>query len=198
MEMCQSNGTCGGGTNSSITTECGNNRFCDGAGNCGCRTASSWNLLRDKNPGLNGNTNSPWQLSGSSYAGNQDVDGCSGSGSILLNGSLGSTFGQCVDVPNGARDYYFGFQVKGMGSGTIVCYVNFLPSGSPCDIDAAETSSLTVAHQYSTENWQQASTSGTSDSNTTHVYFYCVAVGSPGGHYDQFYLSNSPPGSPAF
>lgn len=195
-ETCQSSsGQCGGGTKASITTACGNNKYCDGNGACKCRTQSSWNLL--KNPGFDGGTGN-WTLNGGAMYATTDVDSCTGSGSVTL-GALGATFDQCVPVQPSTL-YYFGFRFKASGgptsSGTATCSLLFLPSGNTCSFSES-TSSVDIFQSYNNDNWIQGASSGSSESTTTHAIVHCSSPASNGFH-DQFYLSASTPGVPAF
>jgi hypothetical protein len=198
-ESCQASGTCGGGTKAPITTGCGNNKFCDGKGACKCRTQSSWNLL--SNPGFN-DSSSPWVLNGTSGVSykTDDVDACSGSGSILIEALL-STFGQCQQLPQsqtGRRTFYFGYRFKpNSGGGQVACTFYFLPSTANCN-QFDGTSSYILPLEVSGSIWHSASGSGLSDTNTTHAYVHCAGPGGS-GYFDQFYLSTTaPPSMPAF
>jgi len=195
-ESCQSNGSCGGGSKASISLSCGNNKFCDGNGACKCRTQSSWNLLT--NPGFDSNA-SPWTLKGgATYVPSVDVDSCSGSGSVSLQ-VLGAVVTRCIEV-KANQTYYFGYRFKAAGgpssSGTAYCYIAFLPAGNTCSISES-VGGADAAQNYNNDNWIQGSASATSDANTTHVLFTCSSPASSGYH-DQFYLSTSSPGVPAF
>lgn len=194
-ETCQPNGSCGGGIPVAHTTACGNNQYCDGSGGCSCRTPSSWNLL--SNPGFDGGLTS-WTLGGAAtYVSNEDVDSCSGSGSVLLDG-LSEMVVQCVPAqPNTA--YYLGFRFKDSGgasaSGTVICNIFFLASGTPCD--GASIGNGEVSQTYNTNNWIQGAGTATSPPNTAMIRINCVAAAAI-GYYDQFYLSTTSPGIPAF
>lgn len=194
-ESCQSNGMCGGGTPASNTTSCGTNQYCDGSGGCGCRTKSSWNKLA--NPGFNGSTDS-WILNGgATYQANEDVDQCSGSGSILIN-ALAASVTQCVTAQP-TTDYYFGFRFKSSGgagsAGTAVCNIFFAPVGTACTDTVGSGASATQS--FNTNNWIQGSGVATSDSDSAVVRINCVGPAAA-GYYDQIYLSTSSPGVPAF
>jgi len=196
-DSCQSNGSCGGSGKAPNTTSCGNNKFCDGNGSCKCRTPSSWNLLQ--NPGFDGSA-SGWTLNGgASYQANVDVDSCSGSGSVSLQ-ALGATVTRCMGAKEN-QTYYFGYRFKAAGgassSGTAYCYIAFLPAGNTCSISESIGSGGDAPQNYNNDNWIQGSGSATSPPNTTHLLFTCSCPASQGYH-DQFYLSTSSPGVPAF
>jgi len=195
-ESCQAGtGQCGGGTYASITTSCGSNKYCDGQGACKCRTQSPTNLLN--NPGFNGGSNG-WILTGGATYSDVDVDSCSGSGSILLE-ALGAVFKQCVPV-SPSTTYYFAMRFKASSGptsvGTAVCYVEFLPQGSACEV-AGSSGGINLSPSYNNDTWLQASGAGTSSSDTGLAL---VACSSPAGngYYDQLYLSASSPSVPAF
>jgi hypothetical protein len=127
----------------------------------------------------------------------QDVDGCSGSGSISLPAL--ASFRQCVPgQPN--KTYYFGFRFKSSSgpssSGTAHCYISFLPAGNTCQVGDA-TDSVSTTQDYNNDNWIQGSGTGTSDSNTTHILMAC-STPSAVGYHDQLYLSQGSPSVPAF
>jgi hypothetical protein len=194
--MCQSNGSCGGGSNVAQNTPCDSNRkYCDGSGTCKCRAKSSWNKLT--NPGFDGGATG-WTLNGTASYKTTDVDGCSGSGSVNVN-SLGATFHQCLPAsPN--QIYYFGYRFKASGgpssSGTATCDISFLPTGTTCETGVASSGEVALG-TYNNDNWILASAIITSDPDAAHVVFNCSGPAAS-GNYDQLYLSTSSPGSPPF
>ena len=195
-ESCQSGtGQCGGGTYASITTSCGSNKYCDGQGACKCRTQSPSNIL--KNPGFNGAA-TDWTLQGTARYASEDVDACTGSGSVELV-MLGDTFSQCLPAsPN--TTYYLAYRFRASGgsssSGAANCYVSFLPADNTCSVNDG-TAGFQSLQEFNNDNWISGSASGSSDSNTTHALVVCTALAAL-GYYDQLYLSATSPSVPAF
>jgi hypothetical protein len=173
--------------------------FCDGAGNCKCRTRSSWNLLTN-NPGFDGSA-SGWTVTPpAAFVSNVDVDSCSGSGSVHVAGSLAAAVRGCTTAVPG-QDYFMGYRFKSdagpTSAGTASCLIAFLTNGGTCDAGAI-TGGGNVFGAFNNDNWIQAQGGPfLSPAGTTGVLINCTAVASS-GYYDQIYLSTSTPGLPAF
>jgi hypothetical protein len=146
---------------------------------------------------LDGNANGGWFLNSVTYNGQNDTDSCSGSGSLSLGSPLGAYFNQCVTI-TGGQTYYMGFRFKPLtasDAGTVTCWMSFY-DGTNCD--GADSGYVDAAMEYNeASTWLSKAVSGTAPSGARRAKIHCSSAASS-GYYDQFYLSRTPPGSPAF
>lgn len=162
-------------------------------GNVACVAKSPWNLL--SNPGFDGSTG--WDLvGGASYEPSEDVESCSGSGSVLID-ALTERVEQCLPA-TANQNYYFGFRFKASGgpssAGTAICNLFFYDSPG-CSGTSIGSGAANASHN--SNNWIQGSDTAQSPASTGWMRFNCVGPGTA-GYYDQLYLSTTSPGVPAF
>jgi hypothetical protein len=194
-ESCQTNGSCGGGSPAPQNTPCGNNRFCDGNRACKCRQPSASNRLT--NPGLDGD-GTGWELGAGMFKANADADGCSGSGSILVQ-NTGAEFFQCVPTGTSApTHYYFRYRYKNsQGTGSSYCTVSFIPDNAGCFFENVSNSGTWESSVSNGTDWVLGGSDGMTDAGTTHIMLRCTAVIGI-GYYDQLYLSTTVPPAGGF
>lgn len=194
-EKCQSNGTCGGASNTLQNTSCGSNKYCDGSGTCRCRQKSSSNKLT--NPGFDGDATG-WLLeSGGAYRATPDADGCSGSGSIELSGT-GSLLRQCISVGTSAPTHVYyryryrnwDFNSSAASSGSSWCFLSYLASG--CDPNNVTDSNPGESTFSENGAWVQGGGDAMTSAGTGSVMVTCQAVLGT-GYYDQLYLGTAIP-----
>jgi hypothetical protein len=151
------------------------------AGACACRLKSSGNVLN--NPGIDGA--SSWDLlGGAKYDSTTDIDGCSGSGSLLIPPMLGPSFSSCVHSGvNPSFPYVFGYLFKGNGQG--LCDVSFC-SDTACQNCSGGDTALVA----SSGTWVAATINVSSPAGTVGAYVHCSSAAGD-GNYDRFYLSSS-------
>ena len=139
------------------------------------------------NPGFDGSA-SGWTLNGTaSFTTTEDVDDCSGSGSVELD-DLFDTFNQCVPASPG-QTYFFGYRFMPLDSGFEIslpfCSISFVPAGASCG-PAGGGGSATATTDG---DWVLASSSVISPPNTAQIFFNCSTAGAASGYFDQLYLS---------
>ena len=116
-----------------------------------------------------------------------DVDGCQGSGSILLPPSLGPSFSTCVSGGlNSGFPYTFGYQFKGEGMG--FCDVAFY-TGAGC-VNYVNSDTLGANGNGLTGTWVAVSLTISSPANAGSVMVHCSTAAGD-GYYDRFYVSTS-------
>jgi hypothetical protein len=163
---------------------------CQGNTCAACRQKNASNLL--SNPGFDGSSQG-WTLPGGvNTFSTDDVEGCSGSGSILMT-DFTNELSQCQNATRNAS-YLYGFRFRARTPGqTGYCILSFYP-GAGCSGDAMFDNNgevPQVAPPGST--WGEAAGSAIAPANAVSARLTCIAaVGF--GNYDQIYLSRTTAG----
>jgi hypothetical protein len=185
-ESCQSNGTCGGGSNVPKNTSCGTGVYCDGIGNCKCKTKSDSNLLT--NPGFDGST-SGWSTTGYSTT---DFESCTGSGSAYVNPAGGApNIDQCVTTGiTGLANYGFGLEFKAVaGGGDGYCVITFYDRPG-CAGNSSNPDNYMVTPFSDGTSWTASVLGFMTNSDTQSIDVFCSAANG-NGYYDRLYLSSA-------
>jgi len=181
------------------TVACGSGGFCDGSGNCKCKTKSDANLLT--NPGFDGNTNG-WNKSSPPLYSTNDVDNCTGSGSVVIAGIDGKitngspNLDQCANLKTAGRaNYVFGFLFKGAPGGSDgYCAITFY-TGPGCTGDSSTPDVNTAFAESDGNSWQPGGINLNTNTDTASIDVFCSGANGS-GYYDRLYLS--PGASPGF
>ncbi len=177
-------------------SHCGTScRVCAGStpscagGACVCRVKSAGNLL--VNPGFNGSIAS-WNAGGTTVFSTTDVEGCSGSGSLLLTALFDNT-SQCITSGiTASLGFQFGFVYKatnGTGNNTdlVYCEVSFY-SATDCLNGYMGRYSVMVSSDGS--SWVPGTISGNVPAGTVALDVHCSGAQGT-GYLDQFYFSQA-------
>jgi hypothetical protein len=192
--------SCGGGpqcTDSTLTTSA-----CNGGGTCApsssqcqfgcrgnacspCRQKRSVNLL--VNPGFDGSA-AGWSLNGTNTFSSEDVDGCNGSGSVLVT-NIQNAFSQCLNVAvsTGGVTLLYGFRFRGQLPRDIANCNLQVYADPNCTGDVVASGGVESAPQAGGV-WARVTESLFVTSNAASAQLNCSGFAGF-GNYDQFYLS---------